>query len=481
MKLKSRFLSLSAVLAMGVATTAWAQTTCPSTDITFEDNVASLEGDASSGYYVNMPKPSSTFCHAVRTTVEIPDGVKTFKVYDDGGANGIFNSPLCGSDGCSINLKLVAPVGYNLRVTGSIITNPDDNSASGRYGFLYVFDASVGGKVLHEYKGEDHSILDWTGNQMYLRFRSARHDGTNRDGLDLTVHVLKKNEAESNAAIDIYDHGDGSAYKVAKIKDIESGELSITTPMTVNAVEFERVFTKDVAATTVLPFSLPAGATTNARFYTLKQVEAVDGKWVATMQWIGSKALPQANTPYVVVVKNGCEPDKDSYDGKSCHLKFSNYNSVTLQTGDIVKKFNPAETWYFTGTYAYRDWAVGDEVLGLAYGYAGPTEVEMYEGQFGRMGSGSSAAPMRAFLSKANASVSLGRPLAKGEVSSIEDMPEVIDVELVDEDEKPMAIGRLNTVTGAIKIDRWFDLKGRSTNHKPTTKGAFFNKKGIAK
>ena len=53
--------------------------------------------------------------------------------------------------------------------------------------------------------------------------------------------------------------------------------------------------------------------------------------------------------------------------------------------------------------------------------------------------------------------------------------------ELVDEDDKPMAIGRLNTVTGAIQINRWIDLNGRSTNHKPTTKGVFFNKRGIAK
>ena len=88
---------------------------------------------------------------------------------------------------------------------------------------------------------------------------------------------------------------------------------------------------------------------------------------------------------------------------------------------------------------------------------------------------------MRAYVRKVNADVRLSRPLAKGEVSSIEDLPESIDVEFVDEGEKPMAIGRMNTVTGAIKINRWIDLKGRSTNHKPTTKGVFFNKKGIAK
>ena len=88
---------------------------------------------------------------------------------------------------------------------------------------------------------------------------------------------------------------------------------------------------------------------------------------------------------------------------------------------------------------------------------------------------------MRAYLSKANPGVALSRPLAKGEVSSIENLPESIDVNFIDEEEKTTAIGRMNTVTGAIKIDRWFDLKGRSTNHKPTTKGAFFNKKGIAK
>ena len=84
-------------------------------------------------------------------------------------------------------------------------------------------------------------------------------------------------------------------------------------------------------------------------------------------------------------------------------------------------------------------------------------------------------------MCKKNADVRLGRPLAKGEVSSIESLPESIDVEFIDEEEKTTAIGRMNTVTGAVKIERWFDLKGRSTNHKPTTKGAFFNKKGIAK
>lgn len=469
MKLKSQFLSLPAVLALGMATTsAWGD--CVSQD---QYTTVSFSGSQQSGYYVNMPAPvTNNICSKAVATVNISDE-RSFKVYDDGGANSPFSSPKCGSTLCSVNLVLNAPEGYNLRVTGSLISNPDDNSANGRYATIEVFDSddAVENKIVRRKMGENHWITAWTGNKMYLRFYSAAHSGDNREGLDLTVHVLKKNTEKSTAAIDIYDHGDGSSYSLAKINDIESGDLTYLGSNNVNEIELGREFTTNIASTIVLPFRLPAGTTTNAKFYFLKKVVQKDNEraWKATMQWIGEGVVPEVNTPYAVI------PDKN---GVQFHL---GNGSASYEQGKIVTQYDATDKWFFTGTYEYKAWPAGDPDLGLVYAFNGSVENDIPKGKFVRIGEGASAAPMRAYISKKNSSVRLSRPLAKGEVSSIESLPENIDVEFVDEGEKPMAIGRLNTVTGAIKIDRWFDLKGRSTNHKPTTKGAFFNKKGIAK
>ena len=220
-------------------------------------------------------------------------------------------------------------------------------------------------------------------------------------------------------------------------------------------------------------------STTNGKFYRLKKIEQVTGdcRWKATMTWIRAKdatALPAANTPYAVIVPSGTE------------LWFKlNGNKTTIQTGTLVNQVDATGKWTFKGTYEYKAWESADDGIGLDYAIAKTAGDGYKAGDFVKVGAGSSSAPMRAYISKDPnmqlQPVGNARPLAMGEVRSIDNLPESIDVEFVDEDEKTTAIGRLNTVTGAIKIDRWFDLKGRSTNHKPTTKGAFFNKKGIAK
>jgi hypothetical protein len=74
-----------------------------------------------------------------------------------------------------------------------------------------------------------------------------------------------------------------------------------------------------------------------------------------------------------------------------------------------------------------------------------------------------------------------GRPVMKGEAyapalrSNISDLPDEIDVEIVNESDQPMAIGKFNTVTGEMKMDRWFDLNGKLLKGKPFTKGIYFH------
>lgn len=348
---------------------------------------------------------------------------------------------------------LTAPAGYVLYVEGGIAV-PSGSSVTAYDG------ANTNANQLFATTGASNteSARSSTNN---VTLQVATTGLGFAEAQTVTVHVLKKT---TTTAADYYAQDEGN-FTVATIKNVETGTVSFSG-VTVNAVELEREFSMNTPATIVLPFQLPDGATTNANFYKLNEVVQEGHSWHAKVQKISS--LPKANAPYVVVIPNDTQ------------LKFWNYSELTLKTGTLIKREVSNNNWYFIGTYTKMDWDNND-ALALAYGFAANNEPEICAGAFGKLGSGSSVAPMRAYLSKASTNVVLSRPLAQGEVSSIESLPEVIDVEFIDEEEKTTAIGRMNTVTGAIKIDRWFDLKGRSTNHKPTTKGAFFNKKGIAK
>ena len=572
MKLKNQFLSLSALLAMGMATTsAWAAT---------ETVSLSLQGDDISGYFVNLPNPSTNSSTKITATLTVPEGVKSFKVYDNGGVNESSSSYPCTDRNCSVRLVVTPQAGDFLHLSGSVtgsnlylvvdagseplnITNTqpaiyakstatvkawtynepmqiefwEDDKAGGKNLDLtidvaldigprgpggYSFTDGIDYLEMHASKTESKvnkttTLTSPAGTMMYVTFDDELAEGdtvavlngesnstdtllkvtkatnndvvyvssnkaticvnTNDNGLDNILRayarVLTKNAA-STAGVDFYKN-EATGYTVAKISDIATGTVSIPNAINVNAIEFSRTFSAGTPSTIVLPFSLPSGATTNAKFYTLRKVVQVENecKWKATMKWIGDGVLPSANTPYAVIVPSGTE------------LTFNlNGGQASFQTGTIADQTDSTGNWIFKGTYQYIAWTAADYADGLLYGFAGTDETGITRGKFGKVGEGSTAAPMRAYMSKAGSEVRLqpignAHPMARS-VNSI-DLPESIDVEFVDDADKPMAIGRMNTVTGAIKIDRWFDLKGRSTNHKPTTKGAFFNKKGIAK
>lgn len=362
---------------------------------------------------------------------------------------------------------LNAPAGYVLYVEGGIAV-PSGSSVTAYDG------ANTNANQLFATTGASNteSALSSTNS---VTIQTATTGSDFAEAQNVTVHVLKKT---TTTAVDYYAQDDGS-YAIAKIKDVQTGTVNID-PIVADVIEYDRTFTAGTPSTIVLPFQLPAGAETNGKFYYLKKIVQVTGecRWKATMTWIRAKnadALPEANTPYAVIIPEETE------------LWFKlNGNRTTIQTGKLAEQPDVNGNWIFKGTYEYKAWETESDGIGLDYAIA-KTAGEGYKaGDFVKIGSGVTSAPMRAYISKANSGVTLqpvgnARPLAQSEISSIENLPESIDVEFVDEEEKTTAIGRLNTVTGAIKIDRWFDLKGRSTNHKPTTKGAFFNKKGIAK
>ena len=269
-----------------------------------------------------------------------------------------------------------------------------------------------------------------------------------------------------------------------------SGKFPVDVPDTVEVdqINFNRDFTAGVPATVVLPFELPKGSSVNATFFSLKEVVQVGNAWQATVQTIGSKNLPKANTPYVVLPQS----DRLEFDlkGNSAHV-FTNKKDTTKVSDD---------KWLFVGVYTYKDWKEGDGELGLAYAFAGSQNVGgAAEGEFGKIVAGASANPLRAYLRKRDADVQLynlpqdaqvpkGRPVAPGESPvanySVELLPESIDVLFIDEDEngeQTTFMARMNTRTGEFKMLRNYDLKGRKLNGAPKARGAYYGKRVLNK
>ncbi len=131
-----------------------------------------LSDDGNGGYYINMSATGTD-------TLVIPDGVTTFKVYDDGGAEGNYSIP---SSSNETNLVLVAPQNYLLRLTGYIRTT---------YGFLSAYDGdniASRRKISYLDGYEDVPNTLSSGQRMLINFETLP-DYTNA-GLFLTVTLV---------------------------------------------------------------------------------------------------------------------------------------------------------------------------------------------------------------------------------------------------------------------------------------------------
>jgi hypothetical protein len=427
--------------------------------------------------FVNMPKTGNM-------EVVIPEGMESIKVYDDGGKDGNY------SDKSDAILQLTAPENYVFQISGSATTEVT-------YDDLEIFDGTNIADNFLLLKTINNGSVDLNGaniltssnNVITLCFYS--NDYTNKSGFDLKVTLVKP----SYGAVSIAKADDGKIH--ATINGDYSGNetLVISEAIEVDAIDYNREIDVETPVTALLPVTLPAGTTVNADFYTLEKVEQVEGmKWQATMTYIGKNNLPQPNTPYAVILPKG--QTKLEFDLKG--------NKATVQTGKIKKvcglsdcKLDENEQitddWFFTGTYAYKQWNTGDEELGLAYAFAASDNPDgAAKGKFGKIKAGAFANAMRCYLRKRDAKVKLQQQNQAQMVAaspyvarySINNLPETIDVEFVKNDEKggrTVLRGRMNTVTGEFKMLRDYDLKGRKVNGVNKARGAYYGKKVLKK
>lgn len=275
-------------------------------------------------------------------------------------------------------------------------------------------------------------------------------------------------------AIKVYEDEDGKL--TAEIDGMSTGEVSTISPednVLVSSINFSREFpvneteSDKMYSTIVLPFSIEKSKVPSADFYELKAVD-VPNKTVEF--WTVGETL-QANTPYIIRTK-----------AATLSFNLDEGETVALNTSELNNPKSDDGAWEFRGTYSYIKWKDRADELGRAYGFRAQVENSNAIGSFARIGSSATTRPFRAYLLKVANQQARRYTLAKSSVAlntaSIgeETVPGTLDVVIVDrETEQTTAIGTLDTATGEIKIiDKWFDMKGRKLNGKPTTKGIYY-------
>ena len=133
--------------------------------------------------------------------------------------------------------------------------------------------------------------------------------------------------------------------------------------------------------------------------------------------------------------------------------------------------------WLMRGSYSFIRWDKDHADLGTVYGYAAKNKGKVEAGQFTKVGAGAFVPPLRAYLIYKG-----DKALQKSTDSVASVLPETIDVKLIDKESGTTRLARWNMATGEIvKVNGWYDLKGRKLGSKPQNKGMFIGNTKVQK
>ena len=168
MKTKINMLSLVVLAVLFAALNTWS---------------ADLSGNATDGWYINMPASGTTTLEI--KSDDITNGLRSFKVYDDGGSNGDYSNNAAGT------LKITAPTNYILVLSGTIRTQ---YVASGKADYLNVSDGNgtllLGNAMSDQYHGVPTDIGPIVSSTNGLSLYFASNTSMTYAGLDLTVEII---------------------------------------------------------------------------------------------------------------------------------------------------------------------------------------------------------------------------------------------------------------------------------------------------
>ncbi len=228
---------------------------------------------AAGGLYVNMPVSGTK-------TVNVPAGVTSFMVYDDGGSAGNY------SNNASGYLQLIVPKGYLLKVTGSVKTELNQD-------VLQVRDGDNSGKILLQKSGSFNLNGDMAliSSDSIITLHLSAGSSVNMSGLELMVEVAspvkiaevpggvvtsdKKNAALGESVTLTITPDDGYLLMGLEVKDADNNVVAVTGgqwysesntatfTMPASNVTVTPVWTNDLTAEGGLFVNIPASGSEN--------------------------------------------------------------------------------------------------------------------------------------------------------------------------------------------------------------------------
>ena len=362
-----------------------------------------------------------------------------------------------------------------------------------------ITQGSTGAKTLYaKWNEKSYTISYLAGNNAYGTVSSEKkkhgasiklkgegiftRDGYVQDGWsisyngkkDYTLGAIYSNDADiklyphwvKNTDVVVTRYGAVTIYKyskksVAVIDGDYTGAdaVEIAENIQVNEVVFNRKFEIGKMSTIMLPFAIDTSKVTGGTFYRFKRMEE-DGNGRRVIVGKVKSLQIAASTPYLVMPMA---------------------SAITFE-GNVV--FNtdvePSEVLVngaceFKGVYAYTEFGglIEKNKTDIFYGFAAQERDGAKVGEFVKLGNAKSPA-LRAYLVE-HKGVALAKSVGESIGSKNLTFTNEIDVIVVDENDNVVETGKLNTVTGEIRMDRWFDLNGRKLNAKPTTHGTYFH------
>ena len=292
------------------------------------------------------------------------------------------------------------------------------------------------------------SAVTYTGNASSIAGTTSGNNGISIKYGALTVN--EKNSVKT-AFID-------GAYTSA-------GAVEIPADIVVSGVTMDRTFNANKIATLYVPFEIEASKVQGAEVYKFKTVvkNEEDGRWKFK---VSTATTVKPNTPYVVVPKG-------------TQIAFNITEPVTLNT-TTTGETTEANNWEFIGAYQYKKFLIDKD--NPIYLFADEERDGAKLGEFVKIAEGAFINPMRAYLVYHKSAAGLQKS-AGGNLGGNILLPDELDIVVEDEKGFVVKTGKINTVTGEVRMDRWYDLKGRRLNSRPSVKGTYYNngKKVIVK
>lgn len=238
-------------------------------------------------------------------------------------------------------------------------------------------------------------------------------------------------------------------------------------------VVFRREFKQGVSSTVCLPVAIDESlASAAGKFFTFAGVDMTDpDDWTVVMQEVAGNNMVdgdlEANTPYLFI------PDAD---GPVLFIGEADGSSVTAGSATNGN-------WTFKGTYESIEWNAGNADLGKVYGFAAQKyeapdnngdsnpDYTVNPGKFVMAGAGASIAPYRSYLMYNPVLSAPSRDGSRPQLS----LPGSMKVVLLGSDGVETAVGKINTATGEISIDSWYDMSGRKLQGAPAKGGMYIH------